>query len=171
GLIFQGLHVPNLKEEATTDPKTGLANMRHFNYVLQRDLDRAERSGQCFALMMCDLDYLRNINNTYGHQAGDVVLSGIANVIRHNIRGCDLAGRFGGEEFCILLSDTDSIGAKEVAERLRREIDQSRFGVGTHGPDVNATISIGIALYPLDGRTGESLMHEADLAVYQAKRE
>lgn len=171
GLIFQALHVPNLRDEAMTDPKTGLANMRHFNFVLERDLERADRGGQPVALLMCDLDYLRNINNTYGHQIGDLVLTGIANVIRHNIRGCDLAGRFGGEEFCILLADADSIGAMEVAERLRSEIEQTSFGTGPHGPDVRATISIGVAVYPIDSRTPDGLMREADLAVYQAKRE
>lgn len=171
GLIFQALHVPNLREEAMTDPKTGLANMRHFNFVLERDLERAERNGQAFALLMCDLDYLRNINNTYGHQVGDLVLNGVANVIRQNIRGCDLAGRFGGEEFCILLADTDSLGAREVAERLRHEIERARFLTGPHGPEVRATISIGIAVYPIDSRSPDGLMREADLAVYQAKRE
>jgi diguanylate cyclase (GGDEF)-like protein len=171
GLIFQALHVPNLRDEAMTDPKTGLANMRHFNFVLQRDLERAERTRQPVALLMCDLDYLRNINNTYGHQVGDLVLAGIANVIRQNIRGCDLAGRFGGEEFCILLADADSLGAKDVAERLRREVEQAAFAAGAHGPMVKATVSIGVAVFPVDGRTADGLMREADLAVYQAKRQ
>ncbi|MGH2350608.1 MAG: GGDEF domain-containing protein, partial [Chloroflexota bacterium] len=170
-LIFQALHVPNLKEEAATDPKTGLANMRHFNLMLARELERTERSGQSTSLLMCDLDYLRNINNTYGHQAGDVVLGGIADLIRRNIRACDVAGRFGGEEFVILLADTGRDGAYQVAERLRQELEAFRFSLKPDGRSISATISIGVAAFPDDGRTPETLMREADLAVYQAKRE
>src|SRR5712692_1389034 len=73
-LIFQALQVPNLKAEASTDPKTGIANMRHFNYMFERELDRARRTSRPVSVLMCDLDYLRSINNTYGHQAGDIVL-------------------------------------------------------------------------------------------------
>lgn len=170
-LIFDALHVPNLKEEAATDPKTGLANTRHFNAVIARDLERAERSGQPLSLLVGDLDYLRNINNTYGHQAGDTVLIGIANIIRRHIRGADLAARFGGEEFVILLSDTDAVDAQIVAERLRKELEETRFDVGHVDGPISATISIGIAAYPRDGRTHEALMREADLSVYQAKRD
>ena len=170
-LIFQALHVPNLKEEAATDPKTGLANMRHFNAVIARDIERAERNGQPLSVLMCDLDYLRNINNTYGHQAGDVVLVGIADVIRRHIRGSDVAARFGGEEFVVLLADTNLEGAREVAERLRSELDQARFSIRKGSVQIRATISIGVAAYPVDGRTPDALLHEADLAVYQAKRD
>ncbi|MBI3979864.1 MAG: diguanylate cyclase [Chloroflexi bacterium] len=169
--IFQALHVPNLREEAATDPKTGLANMRHFNMVLVRDLERADRSGQPVGLLMCDLDYLRNINNTYGHQAGDAVLQGVADAIRRNIRGCDVAARFGGEEFVILLVDTDRAGAEVVAERLRRQLEETRFGAGPRAGSISATMSIGVAAFPRDGHTPETLIHEADLAVYKAKRE
>lgn len=170
-LIFDALHVPNLKEEAATDPKTGLANTRHFNAAIARELERAERSGQVLSLLVGDLDYLRNINNTYGHQAGDTVLIGIADTIRRHIRSSDVAARFGGEEFVILLSDTDKEAARTLAENLRQELEATRFDVGHADGPIGATISIGVAAYPQDGRTHEALMHEADLAVYQAKRD
>lgn len=170
-LIFQALHVPNLKEEAASDPKTGLANMRHFNEIMKRDIERVSRNGQPLSLLICDLDYLRNINNTYGHQAGDVVLLGIADILRRHIRSSDVAARFGGEEFVVLLSDTDTEGARAVAERIRLDLEQSRFEIACAEGPIGATLSIGVASYPRDGRTSEQLMRAADLAVYQAKRD
>lgn len=170
-LIFQALHVPNLKEEAASDPKTGLANMRHFDEIMKRDIERVSRNGQPLSLLICDLDYLRNINNTYGHQAGDVVLLGIADILRRHIRSSDVAARFGGEEFVVLLSDTDTEGARAVAERIRTDLEQSRFEIASAEGPIGATVSVGVASYPRDGRTTEQLMRAADLAVYQAKRD
>jgi diguanylate cyclase (GGDEF)-like protein len=170
-LLFRALHFPNLREEATTDAKTGLANVRHFNAVVDRELARAHQSAGRISVLMCDLDYLRNINNVYGHRAGDIVLNGIARIIQGNTRSGDLAARFGGEEFCVLLVGADSASATIVAERIRRAIEHSRFVVGREDQLVVATISTGVASYPGDGDTREVLMHEADLALYQAKRE
>jgi diguanylate cyclase (GGDEF)-like protein len=170
-LIFQGLQVPSLRDEASTDPKTGLANVRHFSQTFERGLQRARRNGHPVSLLLCDLDLLRAVNNTYGHQAGDVVLRGIADIIRTSIRGGDLAGRFGGEEFCVFLSDTDSAGARRAAERIRRLVEVTRFPIDWDSRSIQATLSIGVASCPRDGQTAELLMREADLAVYTAKRE
>ncbi len=170
GVIFQALHVPNLRSEATTDDKTGLANMRHFTVLAERELERSRSNGQTVSLLMCDLDYLRNVNNTYGHQAGDLVLQHVASVIRQSIRGCDVAARFGGEEFCILLPDTDCAGGQAVAERLRQTVAQSPVHLIDADRAIPVTLSIGLATSPTDGRTFDVLLHEADLAVYQAKR-
>jgi diguanylate cyclase (GGDEF)-like protein len=170
-LIFQALHVPNLREEASTDSKTGLANMRHFGQVFERELERARRSGQPLSLLVCDLDFLRNINNTFGHPIGDAVLLGVANILRQSIRIADLAGRYGGEEFCVLLVDTDQAGAILAAERIRNSVEQMRFQTNRAEREVRATISIGVATCPNDGRNVEALIYEADLAVYKAKRE
>ena len=170
-LIFQALHVPNLKQEASTDPKTGLANMRHFEAELPRILERAGRSGTSCSLLVADLDLLRNINNTYGHQAGDSVLYGIADILRHEIGDEDIAARYGGEEFVVLLAQADHKTALALAERVRVELERTRFGYNTTEQSIAATISIGVATYPRDGRTGDALFHEADLAVYQAKRD
>jgi diguanylate cyclase (GGDEF)-like protein len=167
--MFQALHVPNLREEASTDAKTGLANMRHFGQVFERELERARRSGQPLSLLVCDLDYLRNINNTFGHPSGDAVLQGVANILRQNIRTADLAGRFGGEEFCVRLVDTDHEGAMVVTERIRHGVEQTSFHSDRDEREVRATVSIGLASCPVDGRNVEALMYEADLAVYKAK--
>ncbi|MDQ3700009.1 MAG: GGDEF domain-containing protein, partial [Chloroflexota bacterium] len=170
-LIFQALHVPNLKEEAATDPKTGLANMRHFNQALARALADTARSGQPNSLLMCDLDYLRHVNNTYGHQAGDVVLQGISEIIKRTIRTGDTAGRFGGEEFVVLLVGQDQNAALRVAERVRSELEASRHEVPAPEQPIGVTISIGVATAPEFGHTAETLLRASDLAVYQAKRE
>jgi diguanylate cyclase (GGDEF)-like protein len=170
-LIFQALHVPNLKVEASTDPKTGLANIRYFDDVLERELDRSRRSYQPFSLLMCDLDDLRRINNTYGHQAGDAVIAAVATTIRHSIRDRDLAARFGGEEFCILLADTEGTAARVIAERIRVAVEQGTVRVGRSGQTARASVCIGVASYPLHGSTPETLLREADLALYQGKRD
>jgi diguanylate cyclase (GGDEF)-like protein/putative nucleotidyltransferase with HDIG domain len=170
-LIFQALHVPNLRDEAATDPKTGLANMRHFRLICQEELARATQASQPVSLLMCDLDHFRAVNNTYGHQAGDDVIVRLADLIRQNIRACDTAARFGGEEFAILLTDTDRVHAWQVAERLRDSIERHHFPLGEGVPPIRATVSIGVAGSPMDGSTVEGLIREADLALYQAKRD
>ena len=170
-VIFQALHVPGLRAQAATDPKTGLANMRHFNTELAHELERAGRTAGAAGLLLCDLDYLRSINNTHGHQVGDMVLNGVAEVIRRTTRDRDLAGRFGGEEFVILLVDVNRAEARYAAERLRRTLEQTHFHVGPRQEPVLATMSIGLAMYPVDGHTPETLLREADLALYKAKRD
>jgi diguanylate cyclase (GGDEF)-like protein len=175
--IYQALHVPKLREEASTDPKTGLANMRHFGAVFERDLARAGRSGQPLSVLMCDLDLLRDVNNRYGHSAGDVVLCGLAEVIRRTVRACDLAARFGGEEFVILLTDTGSSSARRVAERIRTQFAGTSFDAGGAGAAdgagrvIHVTVSIGVATYPLHAPGAPALLEAADSAMYQAKRE
>ena len=121
-LIHRSLSVPQLQEEARVDPKTGLFNARHFALALNEELLRAERFERPLSLMMADLDLLRDINNTYGHLAGDAVLQGIAEVFRSHLRHYDVPARFGGEEFAILLPETPPEQAFEIAERIRRTV-------------------------------------------------
>jgi diguanylate cyclase (GGDEF)-like protein len=168
-LIQRALKVPQLRIEATYDDKTGLLNHRHFTRSLEIELDRARRFQHPFVVIMADLDLLRNINNTYGHLAGDIVLAGIANVIRKNLREYDIAGRFGGEEFSLVLPETELEVALAAAERLRRSVAAASFSVATSPVPIQATMSFGLAVFPADGRTSSELLHAADLAVYQAK--
>jgi diguanylate cyclase (GGDEF)-like protein/putative nucleotidyltransferase with HDIG domain len=168
-LIHRSLAIPQLQAEARVDPKTGLFNARHFAVVMQDELGRAERFQRPMSLIMADLDLLRDINNTYGHLAGDAVLRGIAEVFRQQLRHYDVPARFGGEEFSILLPETPSGEAYEIADRIRRAVAARSFDVETSSEPIRATISMGVAAYPRDGADMNELVHQADLAVYRAK--
>lgn len=172
GLMFllqQALMIPRLQLEAQTDSKTGLLNVRYFNQHFDEWLERAKRQGRPLSVMMADLDYLRRINNNYGHLAGDIVLIGISEIIRRTVRAQDIVGRFGGEEFAILLPDTDQEEAYRVAEAVRQAIAETTFDVPTSPTPIRTTMTLGIACYPDDATTATDLLHHADVAVYQAK--
>ncbi len=168
-LMYRALKVPLLKQEAQTDGKTGLWNARHFMEMFTVELNRAKRFNHPLSFIMADLDLLRNINNTYGHLAGDAVLIGVGKIIRETIRDYDLAARFGGEEFSLALPETAPEEAHAIAERLRRAVESSEFQVATRSGPIHATISFGIACFPGDAASAIELIHNADLAVYQAK--
>ena len=168
-LIHRSLAVPQLQAEARVDPKTGLFNARHFANVLSDELARAARFDRPMSVIMADLDLLRDINNTYGHLAGDAVLKGIAEIFRQQLRHYDVPARFGGEEFCILLPETPPDQAVEIAERVRRAVAAKEFEVETSSDPIRATISLGVAGFPRDGADANELIHQADLAVYRAK--
>jgi diguanylate cyclase (GGDEF)-like protein len=168
-LIYRTLSIPRLERQAQTDSKTGLWNARHFTRLFTAEMDRARRFGRPLALIMADLDLLRNINNTYGHLAGDQVLAGIGRIIRQTTRDYDIAARFGGEEFTILLHETGPAEARSYAERLRQAVEAADFEVTTSPTPLRATMSLGVACFPLDATIPASLIHEADVAVYQAK--
>src|SRR5262249_51352697 len=168
-LIHRSLVVPVLEEEARVDPKTGLFNPRHFAASLDDELDRAARFGRPLSLLMVDLDLLREINNSYGHLAGDTVLQGIAEIFRAELRNYDVPARFGGEESSILLPETSREAAVEIAERIRRPVAGGEFVVDTSPEPIHATISIGVAAFPADGENAKELIHQSDVAVYGAK--
>jgi diguanylate cyclase (GGDEF)-like protein/putative nucleotidyltransferase with HDIG domain len=168
-LMYRALMIPELKQQAQTDSKTGLLNARHFAKVFEEELERARRTHQPLAVIMADLDLLRTINNTYGHLAGDVVLAGIGETIRKTLRSNDIAGRFGGEEFTIILPELGPAEAYALAERIRQTIEAMSFDVATSSIPIQATMSLGIACFPADGDNTTSLTQAADVAVYQAK--
>jgi diguanylate cyclase (GGDEF)-like protein/putative nucleotidyltransferase with HDIG domain len=168
-LIHRSLAIPQLQAAARVDPKTGLYNARHFAVVMQEELGRAQRFQRPLSLIMADLDLLRDINNTYGHLAGDAVLRGISEVFRQQLRHYDVPARFGGEEFSILLPETPPDQAYEIADRIRRAVAARLFEVETSSEPIRATISMGIAGFPRDGSDMNELVHQADLAVYRAK--
>ncbi|HEY4977207.1 MAG TPA: diguanylate cyclase [Gaiellaceae bacterium] len=168
-LAQRSLTVPRLQEEARIDPKTGLYNARHFGRVFSDELARSIRYGHPLSVLMIDLDLLREINNTYGHLAGDAVLCAVADVFRSQLRHYDVAARFGGEEFSILLPETPVEKALEIAERIRRAVAERSVDVSTSSEPIHATVSIGVASFPSDGSDQNALVHQADLAVYRAK--
>jgi two-component system cell cycle response regulator len=157
-----------LAQLAVTDPLTGLHNRRSLYAQLDREFCRAQRYGRPFSVIMLDVDHFKAVNDTHGHQQGDRVLRVVADVLRTTIRASDLGGRFGGEEFMVLLPETgrDTVGI--IAERLRQAVQQARGGEGL--PQV--TVSLGAATTELvRATTFEELVHLADDALYRAKRE
>jgi diguanylate cyclase (GGDEF)-like protein/putative nucleotidyltransferase with HDIG domain len=168
-LIHRSLSVPALQEEARVDPKTGLYNARYFALQLRDELERAARFERPMSIVMADLDLLRDINNSYGHLAGDAVLKGIATIFTNQLRHYDVPARFGGEEFAILLPETGNEQALEIAERIRRAVAETPFEIETSSEPIRATVSLGVAGFPKDGSDANELIHQADLAVYRAK--
>src|SRR5260221_1341861 len=168
-VVHRSLSVPQLQAEARVDPKTGLYNARYFATTLAAEIARAGRFERPMSLIMADLDLLRDINNSYGHLAGDAVLKGIAEIFRQQLRHYDVPARFGGEEFSILLPEPPPEQAMEIAERIRRAVAEREFEVETATEPIRATVSLGVAAFPKDGIDANELIHQADLAVYRAK--
>ena len=168
-VVHRSLSVPQLQAEARVDPKTGLYNARYFATTLAAEIARAARFERPMSLIMADLDLLRDINNSYGHLAGDAVLKGIAEIFRAELRHYDVPARFGGEEFSILLPETPPEQAMEIAERIRRAVAEREFEVETAAEPIRATVSLGVAGFPKDGADANELIHQADLAVYRGK--
>ena len=151
---------------STVDPLTGLFNRTFFFAAVDREIARSNRSGRGFCLLMMDLDELKAINDKYGHFVGDRVLRGVADVIRAGVRRIDTAARYGGDEFVVLLPETEATGAYVLAEKIRMgAADLTLPGVG-----VRTSLSIGVVGYPDDGRTSDELMISADQAMYASKR-
>ncbi|MDB4964514.1 MAG: diguanylate cyclase [Myxococcales bacterium] len=156
-----------MEEMATTDGLTGLSNHRTFQERFAEMLARAERTGGKQALLLTDIDHFKKVNDNYGHPIGDVVLRGVAQVVRDCVRKVDLAARYGGEEFGIVLEGTDLAGARQLAERIRSEVEKQVFQ-SPKGP-FGCTLSLGIAVYPDDGRDGKTIIDHADQSLYHAK--
>ena len=170
-LLHRALHVPALQLASRTDSKTGLFNSEYFRELAAAEVRRSERTGTLVTVLVADLDYLRDINNAYGHLAGDVVLAGVAAVLREEVREYDVVSRFGGEEFAVLLPGTSAMEGLAIAERIRARVARREFEVRTAPEAIRATLSLGVATFPYHGRDLPDLLHRADLAVYRAKEE
>jgi len=153
---------------STVDPLTGLFNRTFFFSALEREIARSSRSGRGFCLVMADLDGLKDVNDRYGHFYGDRVLRTVGEVIRAGVRRIDTAARYGGDEFVVLLPETDPTGAWVLGEKIR--IGVSDQAVPGPGFEVRTSLSLGIVTYPGDGQTADALMISADGAMYASKR-
>jgi diguanylate cyclase (GGDEF)-like protein len=151
-----------------TDPLTGLLNRSQLFDTLEREVSRTRRSDRGFCLLMVDLDGLKALNDGAGHLAGDRALAAIGAVVTHSIRTVDSAYRYGGDEFVVLLPETDIVGAFVVAEKIR--IGAEEVGMTVAQPELALSVSIGLVSHPEDGSTAEELIGAADRAMYQAKR-
>ena len=158
-------YLDSCQEAAFTDHLTGLANRRRFERQLEREVARTERYSRPFCLLLVDIDNFKDVNDTYGHDAGDEALRRVANVIQSGTRGIDTGARIGGDEFAVILPETALERGLEVAERLRAAVAALDLG-----PAGRVTASLGVAELPACARTGEEMRSAADAALYEAKR-
>ena len=154
-----------VKEQAITDGMTGLYNRRYFEEYIKKEAERAERQNQKFTVIGLDLDHLKQINDTYGHNYGDIAIKAIAEVLKNNARSIDIAARIGGEEFNLLLPGVDSAGGCIAAERIRKAIAAVELEKIGH-----ITASLGVATYLEQSEDIEDLLELADRAMYESKR-
>lgn len=154
---------------ADRDPLTNLLNRRRFQEELNSSLAQARRHDTSGALLFLDLDNFKDINDTLGHQAGDEILTHLADILKKRLRESDIIARLGGDEFAILLSHIDASHAQSVAEQIIDSVYSHVMIV--HEQPTRVTVSIGIALFPFHGNTSETLLKCADLAMYRAKKE
>jgi diguanylate cyclase (GGDEF)-like protein len=153
-----------LQQLSVTDGLTGLTNHRSMMQRLKEETLRANRNKHAFAVIMADVDHFKSYNDTFGHPAGDEVLKRVATLLRDTTRMVDCVARYGGEEFAVLLPETDTAGALEVAERIRKRVESELF------PERAITLSIGVAEFPKNADQAETLLAAADAALYEAKR-
>jgi two-component system cell cycle response regulator len=156
---------------AITDGLTGLYNRRYMESHLGALVEQAAARGKPLTALVLDIDYFKSVNDTYGHDAGDDVLREFATRIKKSIRGIDLACRLGGEEFVIVMPETDMAVATIVAERLRRRIASEPFSIAQGTKHIEVTISIGLATLDTVDDNAASILKRADQALYRAKRD
>ncbi len=158
----------SLRELSVRDPLTGLFNRRYMKETLEREIQRVHRAGSTLGVVMLDVDHFKKFNDTHGHEAGDAVLASLAGVIVRSVRAEDVACRFGGEEFVLILPGATPEVTRERAERLRQTVESS-LRPDHHGQALTVTISLGVAGYPLHGATPTEVLAAADTALYSAK--
>lgn len=156
-----------VQESATHDGLTDLLVRRYFLQRLEDELQRARRRSATAAFLMVDLDRFKEVNDTYGHLVGDVVLREVAQRIRSSVREMDLVGRYGGEEFEVVLPEADLQLATLIADRIRRAVESA--AVAAYDEEVQITVSIGVAIFPRDAESPADLIERADEAMYRAK--
>ena len=167
--LYMALKIPELERKSESDLKTGLFNHHYFMAQFHNELQRANRYDRPLSIIMADLDLLRNINNTYGHLAGDEVLKGVADILRRTVREYDLVARFGGEEFAILMPEAEIDKAIQRAEYIRKAIEAAGFIVPTSIKPIKATMSFGISKRESFEQSTEEIIHHADTALYHSK--
>ena len=161
--------VRQLRDAAEIDLITGVYSHRHLQDRLRQETARSVRTRSPLSVLMLDLDDFKRVNDEHGHQAGDRVLRAIAGAIRSSVRTSDVVARYGGDEFVVLMPDTDEDAARQVAERAQAAIAATPHPM-TDGADVRVECSLGLALQPRDGRSGRALLRAADAAMYEHKR-
>ncbi len=159
----------DIERLAITDSLTDVHTRRYVLDRFEEEHRRAQIHKTHMAFLMVDVDFFKNFNDQYGHLTGDQILCEIATIIKAHIREIDIIGRFGGEEFCVVLPDTDFAAAGFVAERIRQAVEEAT--IKAYDTTTQATVSIGIAVYPQDGKKVHELIDKADWALYRAKKD
>jgi diguanylate cyclase (GGDEF)-like protein len=157
-----------LAAEALTDILTGLINRRGLEQQLDQLLAHSQRVEEVLSLIMFDADRFKTVNDTYGHDIGDVVIRGLADILKRQKRNTDVVARFGGEEFVVLCEQTDEKGAMLLAERIREDLEKTSFR--TPRGSMSVTCSVGVATFPEAGTAWETVFKSADEALYVSKR-
>lgn len=169
-LALRRIHLyEQIEEIATTDSLTDLDTRRYFMERFEEELQRAKAYSLPLVFLILDADHFKKINDQHGHLTGDQVLREIAAMVRENIREIDFAGRFGGEEFCVVLPDTQPEAAMVVAERIRKAVESKP--IQAYDSIIQVTVSIGVSSFPTDGDVTDSLIDKADWALYRAKKQ
>jgi diguanylate cyclase (GGDEF)-like protein len=171
--LHVGLLMPQFRDASRSDAKTGLFNAAFWAKLLGDELDRSRRLDGTLGVLMLDLDHFKQVNDSYGHLAGDIVLRAVADAIKHSVRGHDMVGRYGGEEFAIVLPGLDVDDVRAAAERMRAAV----AGLAVTAPDLGGnervigglTASVGAAVFPSHAQDRTSLLLAADAALYEAK--
>lgn len=157
------------RELSYIDDLTKLHNLRYLDIVLTNEIKRAKRFNSCLSLLFIDIDYFKNINDTYGHRVGSKALAELGQILKETVREIDVVVRYGGDEFTILLVETNSAGAAIIAERIRKAVEDRVF-LAEEGMSIRLTITIGVSTYPESATGKEELLTMADNAMYRGKR-
>lgn len=160
----------NIRAMSYTDGMTSLHNYRFFELRIKEEISRARRDGSQLSLLILDVDYFKNYNDTLGHPAGDDVLRKVSKILQTSVRDNDIVARYGGEEFAVILSGAEKQGAIKLAERIRAKVEDASFYKEEIQPSGQLTISLGVASFPDDAIREEDLIQNADKALYQAKK-
>ncbi len=158
-----------IEKMAITDSLTNVFTRRYCMERFREELHRSKQRKISLSFMMLDVDHFKSFNDQYGHLTGDQILQEIGSIIKENIREIDIAGRFGGEEFCVVLPDTDCDGAIYAAERIRKAVEETV--IKAYDAQVKATVSIGVATFPDQAKSDDELIDKADWALYRAKKQ
>lgn len=168
-LIENAESFEQMEELSYTDPVTGLANIRYFRKRLDEEIDRARRYSRSLGLIIFDIDDFKNFNDRYGHPSGDAILRRVGHILRASIRAIDILTRYGGDEFCIIMPESDQSTCLRFMERLNRKIAATRFHLPEHHREITCNISLGGAVFPDHADNADRLLFCADMALLESK--
>ena len=165
----QVVALETLSRQATHDPLTGLFNRRYLDQILYGEIAHARQSGSLVGILMADVDHFKQINDRYGHKAGDLILQKLGELMKSCVRTADIVCRYGGEEFVIVMPGATECTVSNCAEEIRSKLEEIRVSNGRQ--NIHVTISLGAVIYPLHGSNVDEVFINADRAMYQAKQE